>query len=791
VVVLHFDRRFLFGCLSALIALTLYFVLTSAPAYAHAGHDDGQHHTAAAPATCESAGFVTAGVDGGCTHGPDPAPLGVNPADVDPPTDFSAASFAICDGDGQSGERVQVIYARASDKPDRYNEYVESFRGWASEGDAIYQESARETSGMRYIRFVHDANCRISVRNVVISPSGDQDFWTLTGELWNQGFHDANRKYLIFFDRNHPDFCGQATTHLDSSPGTFNTNNQTYGYAVIYNGCWSSNVTISHELGHTFGAVQRDAPNASRWDHCVDEWDVMCYDDGSGPGYELEFRCPEHSHNERLDCNHDDYFHTNPSAGAYLATHWNIADSDFLGTSGSQLTLSTEKSKFNGWVGATLSGFAPNQQLTLSWPDLTVLARTTTDGTGRATVSFRTPLAALGTYTVLARDTANNSATALLRVIPRINLNETAAYPGTVVRVYFYGFAPDERVEVQWFASAGAEPEVLGVARIAENGRGTVLVTIPLLAEPGPHTIRGDVIGVRRSTSMTFTVIQTPWQISLSTEKSKYNGTVGATLTGFTPNAAFTVYWPDGLVLGQGIVDGAGNATLSFRTPLYPLGTYEIRAIDSAGRAATNTLRIIPRIKLTEDSGPGGTVIRVYLYGFAPGNQVDIKWYALDGASYTVLSTVTIADNGRASRLVTIPEDAPVGEHRIQGDVIGIRRSTSDTFSVTPTISVEPSATPTATATATAEPTETSTPVPSGTATPEPSVTTTPVPTETSTPEPTGTAPPTETPAPTETPSPVPSETASPEPTATETPVSAPQTLVDRKLVIRGAWREV
>jgi hypothetical protein len=103
--------------------------------------------------------------------------------------------------------------------------------------------------------------------------------------------------------------------------------------ARVDRGCWGQpNLVEVHELVHTLGGVQPDAPNATRGSHCTDEHDRMCYTDAVG--VTVRTVCTGTGRENRLDCNHDDYFSTNPPAGSWLATHWNTADSAFLSASG-------------------------------------------------------------------------------------------------------------------------------------------------------------------------------------------------------------------------------------------------------------------------------------------------------------------------------------------------------------------------------------------------------------------------------------------------------------------------
>ena len=240
-----------------------------------------------------------------------------------------APRISLCDGDGQSGKRVQVLYAHAPDRADRYNDVVGTLRQIVADTDQTFRDSAAETGGMLRVRWVHatDPNCTVAITDVAFDDNADDDnFNNTVAELQRQGFADPNRHYLVFVDALVN--CGIANATNDDSRGQNNLTNTQTGYARVDAGCWSGNVA-AHELSHTFGAVQLSAPHSNNGGHCFDEFDVMCYLDRPGAPA-LQTLCPNLTHLTLLDCNHDDYLHTSPPAGSYLSTHWNLRQSDYL-----------------------------------------------------------------------------------------------------------------------------------------------------------------------------------------------------------------------------------------------------------------------------------------------------------------------------------------------------------------------------------------------------------------------------------------------------------------------------
>jgi hypothetical protein len=293
----------------------------------------------------------------GCTHGPDAAPPGRDVRRPRPLAELTAAtavadaeSTAVaapvpCIGDGVEGNRVQAVYAYPAGGADNYDEIAPFIRLWAGVVDSAFNDSAAETGGVRHVRYATGPDCAVDVAKVALSPAGIAGLGGTAAELAAQGFDRPDRKYLVWVDAYV--FCGLATVKPDDRPSQDNANNGNGGpgmVARVDRGCWGAvNPSIeAHELVHLLGGSQASAPNANDNSHCTDDADVLCYDDDGlldglvwarGRQVPLRSVCDD-AHERLLDCGHDDYFHTDPPADSYLATHWNVAASSFLTSEG-------------------------------------------------------------------------------------------------------------------------------------------------------------------------------------------------------------------------------------------------------------------------------------------------------------------------------------------------------------------------------------------------------------------------------------------------------------------------
>lgn len=254
---------------------------------------------------------------------------------VAPPLTTPAATSTVqCYGNGTDGNRVQAIYAVERGRTNRYASLVGSIRVWSAGVDAVVNRSAAAYGGSRHVRFVTAASggvCTPTVLNVTLPAGSTADFDATMNALDALGYTNPHRKYLVWVDASV--LCGIASVYQDSSStAASNWNNGLAPqYARIDAPCWGYSDSVeAHELVHTLGSVQPDAPHHTLYGHCYDEYDRMCYDDGSGIA--MQSICPS-DWDALLDCHGDDYFNPRPTPGGYLATHWNTASSAFLSSS--------------------------------------------------------------------------------------------------------------------------------------------------------------------------------------------------------------------------------------------------------------------------------------------------------------------------------------------------------------------------------------------------------------------------------------------------------------------------
>lgn len=256
---------------------------------------------------------------------------------------------------------VKVIYARASDSPNRFSQYATVIQGQAKSLSTLVYSTSGDRKAIRFDLGTSCGAGNVDIQSIQL-PRTLSYYQGLTANGSPSRFKAIiddvrvlvpdtaqKRNYLIYADylggSSFP-AAGQAELYGDDSAGAGNFANTGGLRAVVYgtgspyfssNDPSYANIVPLHETSHNLGAVQDSAPHSTQAGHCYDEWDIMCYADGGALGAPSDLTYDSTcgtSANQAYDCQQDDYFNPVPPAGSYLATYWNLYNSAFLCSSG-------------------------------------------------------------------------------------------------------------------------------------------------------------------------------------------------------------------------------------------------------------------------------------------------------------------------------------------------------------------------------------------------------------------------------------------------------------------------
>jgi hypothetical protein len=252
---------------------------------------------------------------------------------------------------------VKVVYAYASDRPNRFAAVADRLQANVS---LLSRFVAGQSGGRRTIRFDLGTSCGAAYVDVqTLALPNPLSYYVVSGApQFGRLIDDVNamlrpvgapRDYAVYADamRGTNGVSGTGQFYYGAAAevpeGTYHNHGglvaAVWGRQTLAAGPYAEPATMLHEITHNLGAVQGSAPHSTGLvgstpaGHCFDEQDVMCYRDG-GPNNVLTYTCPLRGGEvpETYDCGGDDYFNATPAPGSWLATHWNVYNSAFLGS---------------------------------------------------------------------------------------------------------------------------------------------------------------------------------------------------------------------------------------------------------------------------------------------------------------------------------------------------------------------------------------------------------------------------------------------------------------------------
>lgn len=248
-----------------------------------------------------------------------------------------------------SGHRIKILYAAPTSRATPTAEELEAIRNYVRRANwKILSQSGISSGYTRALKMRVDCNAsgEINIWPFVVAVGNPSQVFARAEEVYGYPSGAESVKNLIFYNgvdssENPAAGYGQmANDSIKSSSDSANGNRARTSSAVVYRptqapGVWEywSTHAVLHELFHTMGAVNSNAPFGTDGNHCTDGLDVMCYEDGTGSEPYSTSRCSSSAGYggaiaAPLDCMYDSYFDAAEESGEWLNTHWNTGGSE-------------------------------------------------------------------------------------------------------------------------------------------------------------------------------------------------------------------------------------------------------------------------------------------------------------------------------------------------------------------------------------------------------------------------------------------------------------------------------
>ena len=259
--------------------------------------------------------------------------------------------------------RFKLIYAHPADRPDRFAAWRDALQADVA---LIQRFLASQSGGAKALRFDMGTRCGpeyVDLQVVHLSGPRSQyvdNFSAIVQEVEPRLGSSAGPRNVVVM----ADTLNGGSYDYGLGENVLGSSGDRHGSTNLHNGGGFASVLFSrdgqpapgtdphgwwpegmlHEITHNLGAVQWSAPHStqpagsafSRYGHCWQGYDVMCYTEDSGASHAMRYDCPRvgGAIPQVYDCGRDDYFSPAPPAGSYLATHWNVYDSSFMAPCG-------------------------------------------------------------------------------------------------------------------------------------------------------------------------------------------------------------------------------------------------------------------------------------------------------------------------------------------------------------------------------------------------------------------------------------------------------------------------